>query len=60
MIAEEMVDSAEFTPRVRLDHPTFTFDKLNPLIAAQGEKLLVRITGQQLYDSELAEFRFSI
>jgi hypothetical protein len=52
---EPTSQTAEFTPRVRADHhPNFTFEKLDPLIAAQGGKLLVRITGQQMYDSEHA------
>ena len=51
---EPTSQTAEFTPRVRLNHANFTFGKLNPLIAAQGGKLLVRITGQQMYDSEHA------
>jgi hypothetical protein len=53
--SEPTSQTAEFTPRVRADnHPNFTFEKLNPLIAAQGGKLLVRVTGQQMYDSEHA------
>jgi len=53
---EPTSQTAEFTPRVRADgHPNFTFAKLSPLIAAQGGKLLVRITGQQMYDSEHAK-----
>lgn len=52
---EPTSQTAEFTPRVRLDHPNFTFDKLNPLIVSGGGKLLVRLTGQQMYDSEHAQ-----
>src|SRR5258706_9417195 len=52
---EPTSQTAEFTPRVRADnHPNFTFETLDPLIKAQGGKLLVRITGQQMYDSEHA------
>jgi len=52
---EPTSQTAEFTPRVRAaNHPNFTFDKLNPLIKEQGGKLLVRVTGQQMYDSEHA------
>lgn len=48
--------TAEYTPRVRTDsHPNFTFAKLSPLIAAGGGKLLVRVTGQQMFDSEHAK-----
>jgi hypothetical protein len=43
--------TAEFTPRVRLDHPNFTRTKLNHLIAPTG-KLLVRVTGLLLFDSK--------
>jgi hypothetical protein len=45
--------TAEYTPRVRLDHPTFTNGKIQPLInkTAQGA-LLVRVTGPLLFDSE--------
>jgi len=45
--------TAEFTPRVRLDHPNFTREKLQPLINAKSQKaLLVRVTGLLLFDSE--------
>jgi hypothetical protein len=53
-------ETAEFTPRVRLDHPNFTQEKLEPLIdpdwnpgdtPTQG-KLLVRVTGLLMFDSE--------
>ena len=53
---EPTSQTAEFTPRVRLDHhPNFNFAKVNPLIQAGGGKLLVRLTGQQMYDSEHAK-----
>jgi hypothetical protein len=45
--------TAEFTPRVRLDHPNFTREKVQPLIdAAPQRALLVRITGLLLFDTE--------
>jgi hypothetical protein len=45
--------TAEFTPRVRLDHPNFTREKVQPLIAKRPKKaLLVRVTGLLLFDSE--------
>ena len=45
--------TAEFTPRVRLTHPNFTREKVQPLIDATDEDaLLVRVTGQLLFDSE--------
>lgn len=44
--------TAEFAPRVRLDHPTLVGADLQALIAAQGGKLLVRVTGLQFFDSE--------
>jgi hypothetical protein len=45
--------TAEFTPRVRLDHPNFTREKVQPLINATPQKaLLVRVTGPLLFDSE--------
>ncbi len=51
--------TAEFTPRVRLDHPKFTRERLAPLIDSQWKggtakpigKLLVRVTGLLLFDS---------
>jgi len=61
-LANDEIDSqtAEFTPRVRLDHPNFTQEKLEPLIDPDwrpGEtpkkgKLLVRVTGLLMFDSE--------
>ncbi len=45
--------TAEFTPRVRADHPNFTREKVQPLIDATTKKaLLVRVTGPLLFDSE--------
>jgi len=51
--------TAEFTPRVRLDHPKFTRERLAPLIDPRWKggtakpmgKLLVRVTGLLLFDS---------
>jgi len=46
-------ETAEFTPRVRLDHPNFTRETMQPLINETTQKaLLVRVTGQLLFDSE--------
>jgi hypothetical protein len=46
--------TAEFTPRVRkLAHPHFVADSVQPLIETTPSKaLLVRITGQLMFDSE--------
>jgi len=45
--------TAEFTPRVRLTHPNFTREKVQPIIDATPQKaLLVRVTGPLLFDSE--------
>jgi hypothetical protein len=52
--------TAEFTPRVRLEHPKLTQDNLEPLIDPEWQsgqtpkegKLLVRVTGLLLFDSE--------
>jgi hypothetical protein len=50
---EHESETAEFTPRVRLVHPNFTKQKIQPLIdAAPEEALLVRVTGLLLFDSE--------
>ncbi len=56
---EDDSETAEFTPRVRLDHPNFTRDNLEPLIDPDWKvhkksegKLLVRVTGLLLFDSE--------
>ena len=51
---EPTSQTAEFTPRVRLDHPKLVGVDLQKLIAANGGKLLVRVSGQQIYDSEHA------
>src|SRR5712671_6523108 len=46
-------ETAEFTLRVRLAHTNFTREKVQPLIDATDEDaLLVRVTGQLLFDSE--------
>jgi len=46
-------ETAEFTPRVRQTHPNFTREEVQPLIDATSQKaLLVRVTGQLLFDSE--------
>jgi len=52
--------TAEFTPRVRLDHANFTREKLAPLIDPKWKggkqkpqgKLLVRVTGLLMFDSQ--------
>ena len=49
---EDNSETAEFTPRVRIDHPNLSRAKLLPLITASGGALLVRITGLQMFDSE--------
>ncbi len=57
---EDESETAEFTPRVRLDHPNFTQEKLEPLIdpdwnpsdTPKNGKLLVRVTGLLMFDSE--------
>lgn len=43
--------TAEFTPRVRLDHSNLIGSKLQPLIRPRGRRL-VRVTGLLLFDSE--------
>jgi hypothetical protein len=49
---EPRSQTAEFTPRVRLDHPNFKWSKLNNLIQGAGRKALkVRVTGLQMFDS---------
>jgi hypothetical protein len=46
-------ETAEFTPRVRLNHPNFTRGTMQPLIKnTKQQALLVRVTGQLLFDSE--------
>jgi hypothetical protein len=49
---EKASQTAEFTPRVRLSHPNFTREMLQPLIARNRGRLLVRVTGLLLFDSE--------
>ena len=50
---EEDSVTAEFTPRVRLDHPNLSRAKLQPLItAARNHALKVRVTGLLMFDSE--------
>ena len=44
--------TAEFTPRVRLDHPKLARANLQPLITSGGGKVKVRITGLLMFDSE--------
>jgi len=45
--------TAEFTPRVRLDHPNFTREHMQALIVNTPQQaLLVRVTGLLLFDSE--------
>jgi hypothetical protein len=45
--------TAEFTPRVRLSHPHFTREFVQPFINKSAKKaILVRVTGQLLFDSE--------
>ena len=45
--------TAEFTPRVRLDHPKLAGARLQALIEATPKKaLLVRVTGLQMFDSQ--------
>ena len=45
--------TAEFTPRVRLAHPNFTREEVQPLIDATDEDALsVRVMGLLLFDSE--------
>lgn len=50
---EPQSHTAEITPRVRVGHPKWTAETLNPLIDATQEKaLLVRISGLLMFDSE--------
>ena len=49
---EDDSETAEFTPRVRLDHPNLGRPQLQPLITAAGGALLVRMTGLLMFDSE--------
>lgn len=48
---EQESETAEFTPRVRVTHPNFTREMLQPRIQAAGGRLLVRVTGLLLFDS---------
>jgi hypothetical protein len=49
---EPKSQTAEFTPRVRLDHPRLKWSVLNNLIQmASGKALKVRVTGLQMFDS---------
>jgi hypothetical protein len=52
LAGEARSQTAEFTPHVRLDHPELKGTKLQSLIVANGGKLLVRMTGQQMFDSQ--------
>ncbi len=57
---EDDSETAEFTPRARVDHPNFTQEKLESLIDPDWSlgdtptkgKLLVRVTGLLMFDSE--------
>lgn len=49
---EATSETAEFTPRVRLDHPNLSRAKLLPLITATNNALLVKVTGLLMFDSE--------
>jgi len=50
---ERQSTTAEFAPRVRLDHPKLAGARLQALIdAAPKNALLVRVTGLQFFDSE--------
>jgi hypothetical protein len=50
---EEESITAEFTPRVRLDHPNFLRTNLTQrIISAPRNALLVRVTGLPMFDSE--------
>jgi hypothetical protein len=49
---EPSSETAEFTPRVRLSHPNFTRQVLQPLIDHNRGRLLVRVTGLLMFDSE--------
>lgn len=52
-VREQQSETAEFTPRVRLDHPKLAGVWLQPLIAAAPKQaLLVRVTGVLMFDSE--------
>lgn len=50
---EKQSETAEFTPRVRLDHPNLAGARLQKLItAAPKQALQVRVTGILMFDSE--------
>ena len=52
-VREKQSETAEFTPRVRLDHPKLAGTRLQSLIAAAPKRaLLVRVTGLLMFDSE--------
>src|SRR6266850_1045895 len=52
-VRERKSITAEFTPRVRLDHPKLAGARLQSLIDATPKKaLLVRVTGLLMFDSE--------
>jgi hypothetical protein len=52
-VREKESETAEFTPRVRLDHPKLAGTRLQSLIAAAPKQaLLVRVTGLLMFDSE--------
>jgi hypothetical protein len=52
-VRERQSVTAEFTPRVRLDHPKLAGARLQSLIGATPKKaLLVRVTGLLMFDSE--------
>lgn len=52
-LREEQSETAEFTPRVRLDHPNLAGSRLQKLIAtAPKQALQVRVTGLLMFDSE--------
>lgn len=50
---EEESETAEFTPRIRLEHPNLAGARLQKFIsAAPKQALLVRVTGLLMFDSE--------
>jgi hypothetical protein len=52
-VREKQSVTAEFSPRVRLDHPKLAGTRLQSLIAAAPKQaLLVRVTGLLMFDSE--------
>ncbi len=52
-VRERQSVTAEFTPRVRLDHPKLAGARLQSLIEATPKKaLLVRVTGLLMFDSQ--------